>query len=225
MTWARFDDLGTGTAVRCPAPERTLVAEQPGEVVSVLAEVERATDAGRWAFGYVAYEAAAGLDPQLAVHRSTPMGMPLAWFGICDEPIPVPPLRAAGTARPTNVRAPGTAEWHPTWTAAGHADGVARIRERIAAGDTFQCNLTVRMAGRVAGDPFALYRDLALGQRGAHNAYLDLGRFVVASASPELFFERRGDELLMRPMKGTARRGRPTSGRPAAPSGIPRGQR
>ena len=31
------------------------------EVVGVLAEVERATDAGRWAFGYVAYEAAAGM--------------------------------------------------------------------------------------------------------------------------------------------------------------------
>ena len=57
------------------------------------------------------------------------------------------------------------------------------------------------------GDPFGLYRDLAVGQRGAHNAYLDLGRFAVASASPELFFERTGDQVLLRPMKGTARRG------------------
>jgi para-aminobenzoate synthetase/4-amino-4-deoxychorismate lyase len=208
VTWARFDDLRAGTALGCAAPDRVLVAERPDEVVGVLAEVERATDAGRWAFGYVAYEAAAGLDPHLAVHRSTPMGMPLAWFGICDEPVPEPPLQAADTARLTDVRAPGTARWHPTWTAAEHGDGVARIRERIAAGDTFQCNLTVRMAGRAAGDPFGLYRDLALGQRGAYNAYLDVGRFVVASASPELFFERRGDEVLLRPMKGTARRGR-----------------
>ncbi|MGK5115046.1 MULTISPECIES: aminodeoxychorismate synthase component I [unclassified Geodermatophilus] len=203
MSWARFDDLVSGTAVRCPAPDRVLVAQHPGEVVGVLAEVQRATDAGRWAFGYVAYEAAAGLDPHLAVHRSTPLGMPLAWFGICDEPVPVPPLEAAG---PGGGQA--GAAWRPAWTPAGHADGVARIRERIAAGDTFQCNLTVRMSGLVAGDPLDLYRDLALGQRGAHNAYLDLGRFVVASASPELFFERRGDDLLLRPMKGTARRGR-----------------
>jgi anthranilate/para-aminobenzoate synthase component I len=41
-----------------------------------------------------------------------------------------------------------------------------------------------------------------------YNAYLDLGRFVIVSASPELFFSRSGDELLLRPMKGTARRGR-----------------
>src|SRR3712207_4883714 len=156
-------------------------------------------DAGRWAFGYVGYEAAAGLDPDLAVHRSMPLGMPLVWFGICDEPTPVPPLEPV---RPGESGTGVTARWRRTWTPEEHAHGVARIRERIAAGDTYQCNLTVRMAGRVAGDPLALYRDLALGQRGAHNAYLDLGRFVVASASPELFFERRGDEVLLRPMKG-----------------------
>ncbi len=207
MTWARFDDLRAGTAIRCPEPDRVLVAERPDEVVGVLAEVERATESGRWAFGYVAYEAAAGLDPHLVVHPSTPMGMPLVWFGICDEPTPVPPLEAAGEGLLTTVR-PGTAAWHPAWTPAGHAAGVARIRERIAAGDTFRCNLTVRMAGRVTGDPVALYRDLALGQCGAFNACLDLGRFVVASASPELFLERRGDRVLLRPMKSTARRGR-----------------
>jgi len=177
-----------------------LVAERPEEVLDVLTEVERATDSGWWAFGYVAYEAAAGLDPRLAVHRSTPMGMPLVWFGLCDEPVPVPPLEAAGPA--------SAARWRPAWTPAGHAHGVREVRERIAAGDTFQCNLTVRMSGSVAGDPFLLYRDLALGQRGSYNAYVDLGRFAVASASPELFFERRGDHVLLRPMKGTARRGR-----------------
>lgn len=201
--WARFDDLRAGTAVQCPAPHRVLVAERPDQVVGVLAAVERATDSGSWAFGYVAYEAAAGLDPHLAVHRSTPMGVPLVWFGLCDEPTPVPALDAAGPDRP-----PTPARWRPTWTPAEHARDVARIRERIAAGDTYQCNLTVRMAGRVHGDPFGLYRDLALGQRGAHNAYLDLGRFAVASASPELFFRRTGDQVLLRPMKGTARRGR-----------------
>ena len=36
--------------------------------------------------------------------------------------------------------------------------------------------------------------------------YRDLGRFVVACASPELFLERRDDQVLLRPMTGTARR-------------------
>ena len=103
-----------------------------------------------------------------------------------------------------------------------HARAVAAVRERIAAGETYQRNLTVRMNGPVDGDPLGLYRDLALRQRGAHNAYLDIGRFAVASASPELFVEVRGQEVLTaRPMKGTApaadrRRPRTTGGRAPA---------
>jgi para-aminobenzoate synthetase/4-amino-4-deoxychorismate lyase len=128
--------------------------------------------------------------------------MPLAWFGICDEPVPVP------VVSDTQRAGPYQAQWYPAWTPTGHAGQVDLIRDHIAAGYTFQCNLTVRMNGHVSGDTYALYRDLVLRQRGAHNAYLDMGRFVIASASPELFFERRGEDVLLRPMKGTSRRGR-----------------
>jgi para-aminobenzoate synthetase/4-amino-4-deoxychorismate lyase len=92
--WARFDDLRAGTAIVCPAPSRVLTAERPEEVVAVLAEVETATESGQWAYGYVTYEAAGGLDPDLAVHPPTPGGMPLAWFGLCGEPVAAAPLDA-----------------------------------------------------------------------------------------------------------------------------------
>jgi para-aminobenzoate synthetase/4-amino-4-deoxychorismate lyase len=82
------------------------------------------------------------------------------------------------------------------------------VRERIAAGDTYQVNLTVRLHGRVTGDLGRLYADLARAQGGRHAAFLDLGRHAVLSASPELFFEWTPGRLLTRPMKGTAPRGR-----------------
>jgi para-aminobenzoate synthetase / 4-amino-4-deoxychorismate lyase len=85
---------------------------------------------------------------------------------------------------------------------------VTRVREHIAAGDTYQCNLTDRLWTVLDRDPGALYPDLALAQGAAHSACLDLGRFVVASASLELFFDWAGDRLRTRPMKGTAARGR-----------------
>ena len=137
----------------------------------MLTEVERATDAGRWAFGYVGYEAAGGLDRTLVVHQTMPLGMPLVWFGIGDPPISVPVVSA------TNPRSHRTvpAEWSSNWTPAEHSSRVAAIKSLIARGDIYQCNLTERMNGRVTGDPLALYRDLALGQGGAYNAYLDLG--------------------------------------------------
>ena len=204
---ARFDDLQTGRALGFPAPDQILTAHHPEAVLPVLDAVTSATDAGAWAYGYVAYEAAAGLDPALSVHPTDPDGPPLAWFGLVSAPWRLPVLEDAN--QPDHGR-PGakmySAVWRPGWTPQHYRRQVEVVRSHIASGETYQTNLTVRMRGRVEGDPLELYRDLALSQRGAYNAYLDLGRFVVASASPELFFQRRRDEVLLRPMKGTVRK-------------------
>jgi para-aminobenzoate synthetase / 4-amino-4-deoxychorismate lyase len=53
-----------------------------------------------------------------------------------------------------------------------------------------------------------LYADLAHAQRSRYCAYLEIDSHVIASASPELFFEWIGDTLRTKPMKGTATRGR-----------------
>jgi para-aminobenzoate synthetase/4-amino-4-deoxychorismate lyase len=199
--WARFDDLRAGTSLAFPPPSRVLVAHTVDDVVPVLAEVERAAAGGRWAVGYVGYEAAAGLDDSLPVRTAEPDGPPLAWFGLCSRPRAVP--RVAAAAGPWPPR-----EWRADWSDADHRRTVNCVREHIAAGDTYQVNLTDRLRAPFAGDPAGLYADLAVAQAGAHNAYLDLGRHVLASASPELFFDWDGDVLRTRPMKGTAARGR-----------------
>ena len=203
--WARFDDLDAGEALLCPPPSRILTAVRSDDVAGVLQEVHDATERGSWAYGYVAYEAAAGLDPQLPGGSSSPGEPPLVWFGLCEEPARVdvldPPAEAVSRTLP----------WRPDWTDDEHAQAVAAVREHIAAGETYQCNLTDRLRSTLTGDPEDLYARLALAQRGAYNTYLDLGRHVVASASPELFFEWTGDVVRTRPMKGTAARGRTTA--------------
>jgi para-aminobenzoate synthetase/4-amino-4-deoxychorismate lyase len=187
----------------CPSPHRVLTAVTPAEVVPVLSEVDRATRLGWWAYGYLAYEAAPGLDASLATHPAAD-GPPLAWFGLCGAPVRVPSVAAsAGTGGTFHAD-----RWCPVWERATYLRNVDRIRERIAAGETYQCNYTVRLHSRVTGELSRCYAELALAQRGSYAAYLDLGRFVVASASPELFFEWAGERLTMRPMKGTAARGR-----------------
>jgi para-aminobenzoate synthetase/4-amino-4-deoxychorismate lyase len=198
---ARFDDLRSGTAWQFPSIAYHLVATRPEEIAPVLIEVDRATANGWWACGFVSYEAAAGLDPKLTTHRPVD-GLPLAWFGVCPEPNLV---RVVRRPEPGSYYMAG--EWATEWSAVTHGERVEAVRRRIAAGETYQCNLTTRMSGVVKGELSAFYGDLALGQNGAYNAYLDLGRFVVVSASPELFFAI-GDGLVhMRPMKGTAPRG------------------
>jgi para-aminobenzoate synthetase/4-amino-4-deoxychorismate lyase len=85
---------------------------------------------------------------------------------------------------------------------------VSRIRELIAAGDTYQVNYSFPLTSSFNGDAFAWFRDLCVAQGAQYSVYLDLGRYQVLCLSPELFFERRGNHVITRPMKGTVRRGR-----------------
>ena len=209
MLEARFDDLtGATPSFRLVGPIGVLEATRASEVVSVLEGAEAAAGRGLWVAGFVSYEAAPGLDPALLVRDRDPddafAALPLAWFAMFERAeetaLPVPRDEGVPDAPP------GT--WMPTTPRERFESSVGEIHERIAAGETYQVNHTMRLRSRVEGDPRGLYRDLCYAQRGAYSAYLDLGRYRVLSASPELFFERRGGSIVTRPMKGTAPRGR-----------------
>jgi para-aminobenzoate synthetase / 4-amino-4-deoxychorismate lyase len=205
---ARFDDLtGDEVSFRLVEPVGLFEATRPEEVAGVLDAAEGAVSRGLWVAGFVAYEAAPGLDPALQVRpreADDPFArLPLAWFAMFerreDTVLPEP----QGDPESTH---PGA--WRPSVDRGAYDRAIASIHERIAAGDTYQVNHTLRLRSQVQGDDRGLYRDLCFAQRGAYAGYLNLGRYRVLSASPELFFRRDGDSLITRPMKGTAPRGR-----------------
>ena len=211
MIEARFDDLtpGSGRSFRLADPAGVLMARRPGDVPGTIEAAEGAAARGLWVGGFVAYEAAPGLDPALttrARESADPFAeLPLAWFALFERREDVAPLEPPTAERPEpDLDSP----WRPSVDRAAYDEAIGRIRELIAAGETYQVNHTLRLRARIAGDPRGLYRDLALAQRGAFAAYLDLGRYRVLSASPELFFRIDGDRITTRPMKGTAPRGR-----------------
>jgi para-aminobenzoate synthetase/4-amino-4-deoxychorismate lyase len=179
-----------------------ITARSPAEVVPALRGVEAAVARGFHAAGFISYEAAAGLDPVLVTHAAGPL--PLLWFGIFAT-------RTTVHAPKGNDPVPGsyeTGDWRCSVSAGEHAVAIARIREYIAAGDAYQVNFTLRQRFRFAGEPAAFYRDLCRSQQASFCAFLDIGRFQLLSASPELFFRLRDGLLTVRPMKGTAPRGR-----------------
>lgn len=195
---ARWLDFG--------APLRVLEAWRPEEVLTQLQEVEAAVAEGAWAIGFLAYEAAPALDPALATHPADP-AWPLAAWAITPPPREVPPP-AAPLAEPL--------AWRALLSEEEHAAAVAEIRAAIARGETYQANFTFPLEAGAEDDPFPLFAALAAAQRGRHAAFLDFGDRAVLCASPELFFRRDGDEVTVRPMKGTARRGRFLAEEPAA---------
>ena len=208
MIDVRFDDLSpAGTSFRLAEPVGVLEARRPDEVPGAIDAAEAAAERGLWVGGYVAYEAARGLDPALATRTLEPgdafADLPLAWFAMFERAeettLPAPrddaPPQAAGS-------------WLSSVDRDTYDRCVATVHEHIRAGDTYQVNYTLRLRSSVTGDERGLYRDLCYAQRGAYAAYLNLGRYRVLSASPELFFALEDGRITTKPMKGTARRGR-----------------
>jgi para-aminobenzoate synthetase/4-amino-4-deoxychorismate lyase len=91
---------------------------------------------------------------------------------------------------------------------AEYTDAIRAVRRHIGKGNVYQINYTAPLRVRVEGDPRGLYRRLRARQRVPYAAYLNTGSRQILSCSPELFFQREGDRISTKPMKGTIRRGR-----------------
>ncbi len=85
---------------------------------------------------------------------------------------------------------------------------ISKIKEYITVGDTYQVNYTLKLLFDFSGSPEAFYRNLRRNQSVAYGAMIHLAEEHILSLSPELFFKIDTDRILVRPMKGTMKRGR-----------------
>ncbi|KFI05216.1 aminodeoxychorismate synthase component I [Massilia sp. BSC265] len=108
------------------------------------------------------------------------------------------------TRAPANELA-GVAGMTPNVDEAAFTDAIQRIRDYIAAGDTYQVNYTYRLRFETYGSLIKLYARLRERQRVPYGALVALpDGSAVLSFSPELFVRHEAGRLLARPMKGTA---------------------
>jgi para-aminobenzoate synthetase/4-amino-4-deoxychorismate lyase len=128
------------------------------------------------------------------------------WF----EALVTPGRAAALDARLAELRARApraaafaTDPWRAVPGPAGHGRAVAAAVERIAHGDLFQANLTLRLESRLHGAAVDLFATAARALRPAHAAFVGGPGGAVASLSPELFLRRRGRAVRSSPIKGT----------------------
>jgi para-aminobenzoate synthetase/4-amino-4-deoxychorismate lyase len=184
--------------LRFDSPIEILTATQLSEVLPLLKAAEAASKSGHWVALMLCYEAAPVFDS--ALKTRSPGELPLAWAAVFDHP---------SQDHTNNDCAPYKAgQWTPRVTREEFGNAIARIRDLIACGDTYQVNYTFPMTAKFSGDSRSWFRNLSQAQGATYCAYFDLGRFKVLSLSPELFFELKGRTILTRPMKGTIKRGR-----------------
>lgn len=182
-------------------PREVLVANRLDEVCVVVEEAERRALDGSCCVGYIAYEAAPAFDSALAV-KDAIADLPLVIFGVFES------SHDTYDELPDSALDGPAAIWAPEIGQEAYDLAIASIRRLIASGDTYQVNFSYRLRCEQPLDPMALFADMALCGRTQYSACLEFDDHAVVSASPELFFELKGHDMVSKPMKGTAPRGR-----------------
>ena len=122
------------------------------------------------------------------------------WMERLDHPSPLRPFVMPADIAP--------AEGTSSCAADAYQQGVARIKEYIAAGDIFQAVLSRRVDVAGAVDPLQLYRCLRSLNPAPYLYYLKLDDFAIVGSSPEVLVRVEEDEITVRPIAGTRPRGR-----------------
>ncbi len=196
-------------------PRALFVAYRPQDVSRVLEEADTARqESGGTLAGYLAYEAGLALEPRLAPLAAARSGAagPLVWFGLFDTVTTIPAGQVpawledrGGTGR----AAIGPME--PQVSTGAYLAGFDQLQEAIRAGDIYQANYTMMLAGAAHGEPLAIYRAIRPSALAGYGGVVFDGSHWLLSFSPELFFALKGREAKVKPMKGTRPRGATTA--------------
>lgn len=180
--------------------------------VCFIKMLEKILKQGKFLAGWINYEFGYLLEQQLynlLPHSSH--GSPLVSFGVFSEEI-IHEHSAATCVLPqvsekqsldftiNNIR--------PSQEKTDYLEAVHKIKEYIAAGDTYQVNYTLKLFFDFAGSVENFYAHLRANQSVAYGAMMRFGDEQILSLSPELFFRVDNDKITVRPMKGTMQRGR-----------------
>jgi para-aminobenzoate synthetase/4-amino-4-deoxychorismate lyase len=203
MPFALLDDAAADGRSRLLTEHvRTLRCTGFAAWPALLAEMEAALAQGLYAVALCSYELGhhiVGIPPRDA---EVPLAQVLL-FRRCTH------LSGDEVARWLAERAgdevAGLANVRANVDEAAFTDAIGRIRDYIAAGDTYQVNYTYRLRFDAFGAPCALYQRLRARQPVPYGALVLLeDDGAVLSLSPELFVRHESGVLTAQPMKGTA---------------------
>jgi para-aminobenzoate synthetase / 4-amino-4-deoxychorismate lyase len=181
-------------------PHRILSPHSPVGLADAFLEIDRHVSAGGEVAGFLRYEAGYALEEKLrSLLRDS--GDQLCWFGLYDQALPGP------SAIPSTDTANIVQNETSTITRAQYDVALHAVHDWISAGDVYQVNFTYRLAFRSLCSPWQLFAALCHRHPVPYAAFVNTGVEQIISLSPELFFRTQGNDILVKPMKGTADRG------------------
>ena len=197
-------------------PIQILTASTPQDLPTLFIQIESAIAQGHHAAGYLSYECGPHFEPATHITAPSPdqTQPPLAWFGIYTQPITFDHTTGLFNSEPPSLNDPTDKPNQPftdhatlNIDEAAYTKQILKIKDLIAAGDTYQVNFTNRVTLETPLSPAEAYATLIRQQPVSYAAFLNTSGHHILSLSPELFFQLEGNSITTRPMKGTAPRG------------------
>jgi len=197
-------------------PAKTIAASTLDEIPALFQQIEQAIANGHYVAGYMSYECGYHFERFNAVNLS-PQPLPLAWFGIYNQPFIYDHADARFTGEepptPTNNILPKENPTRFTDNATltisedEYCKRIEKIKEYIQAGDTYQVNFTDSVSMQTTASPASAFAMLSESQPVSYSAFINIAGHHILSLSPELFFRIESGRITTRPMKGTMPRG------------------
>jgi para-aminobenzoate synthetase / 4-amino-4-deoxychorismate lyase len=182
-------------------PVDTFTVHSLDDLPALFDRIDAAPAQNLHAAGYIGYECGYAneqrLLPLAPIEESS---TPLAWFGFYRDPVVFDYVQET----PPQV---SVAEPTLDISQRDYFCKFTKIKEHIQAGNTYQVNLTTRLKWENTVTPAALFAHIMAVQPVEFGALVNMNSVTILSASPELFFRRNGNQIITRPMKGTAPRG------------------
>ena len=106
---------------------------------------------------------------------------------------------------PVSTTAKVSGKWESGTTESEYIQYVEKIREEIASGGVYQVNACRRLSIKSSATLDLAFANILKSNPAPFASYLRFGDMEIASASPELFLTRDGDQIKTSPIKGTKR--------------------
>ena len=188
-------------------PIEIISANKLAEINPSLKAIEDRIKKGYFTAGFLSYEVGFGFEPSLKTKKKS--NFPYLWFGIYKKPITYSHKSTIFTDD-TPYNRYTIKNLKPNISEKEYTHSIKKIKQFIEKGDTYQVNYTFMLDFDFKGPIEQIYLALRQKQHVPYSALIKFNNQYILSFSPELFFKKRKSNITVKPMKGTASRGRTT---------------
>lgn len=200
----RFDSRNKSSYL-FKSPLEIISCDTPSRIKPSIDRIEHFVKKGYFAVGFLSYEAGFGLEEALKAKEGR--NFPLLWFGLFKDPERFDHSKVVfidDVSKSDHIIKDIEAEISKR----EYIDSIGKIKTYIEKGDTYQVNHTFKLNFSFSGTMTDLYLYLRKKQSVSYSALIKFNGKYILSFSPELFFNREKSFMQVKPMKGTADRGR-----------------